>query len=487
MEPEPNARDLFEAVQRNRNWLAAPFLAVLTAGTAGAFLWPDTYVSSAVFRVMPPAISGRVVPEVFNVAMADRVASLQQSILSRTTLTGLIETYHLFPGERARLPLEDVVEAMRRDITVSPLTPAGGGDRRYLVFRVAFAYPNRFDAQRVTSHLVSRFLDDSKAESGHVLDSVNQFLRDEFDHANGELQAVEARLEAVRRNGGGGTLEGSGLQLHQLSLAEARGAAANAGLARARQEMVLVESELRAARARLRRASIAAPAPAPASAPPVRHPLELALEKLLARYQPAHPDVVRLQSEIEAHRARVVEPAQQPAAQLPLAADADTEERVLRGEGQARAKALEIARLEAEVAEAASTVSKLNTSIAPGRTTEYEQLVREHELALQRHREARRKLLEGEAASKGNRWNLGETLELVDAPTLPENPVAPHRAVISAASAVAGLLVGFALVWLRESGDEAIRSIRQLRQVTASTILGGIPLLENDLVVRRRR
>ena len=77
MEPEPNARDLFEAVKRNRNWLAAPFLAVLTAGTAGAFLWPDTYVSSAVFRVMPPAISGRVVPEVFNVAMADRVASLQ--------------------------------------------------------------------------------------------------------------------------------------------------------------------------------------------------------------------------------------------------------------------------------------------------------------------------------------------------------------------------------------------------------------------------
>lgn len=55
MENELNTKDLLDAVKRNRGWLAAPFLAALTIGSTGAFLWPDTFVSSALLRVMPPA------------------------------------------------------------------------------------------------------------------------------------------------------------------------------------------------------------------------------------------------------------------------------------------------------------------------------------------------------------------------------------------------------------------------------------------------
>lgn len=123
---------------------------------------------------------------------------------------------------------------------------------------------------------------------------------------------------------------------------------------------------------------------------------------------------------------------------------------------------------------------------APGRSVEVEHLTREHELALQRHREARAKMLEGGAAAKMNTWQLGETLEVVDQPALPGTPVAPHRAVIVAASAVLGLLLGAAIAAWREWNNDAIVSIRQLRTLAPASILGGIPLLEDDMTVRRR-
>jgi uncharacterized protein involved in exopolysaccharide biosynthesis len=441
-----------------------------------------------VLRVMPPAASASVIPDVFNVRMADRIASMQQSILSRSTLSTLIDTFKLYPGERSRLPMEDVIERMRRDIVVSPVTASATGGRGSYVFRISFSYQNRFDAQRVTQNLVSRFLDENASERGRVLDSVNGFLREEYDRAQAELQAAEERLANFRRSGGASP-DSSGFQLHQLSLLDARFSGANAGLARARQELALIEAEQRAARQRLRRSADAAVPPSTPAAAPVRHPLEFELERLLARYKPTHPDVVRVQQELDAQRLKIQPVTPAPDRAPATQPDAELEERVLRAEGQARAKSLEIARLEKEAGEIAQANVKLQRSLAtsPDRTLQSEELVREHELALQRHREAKRKLLEGEGALKGNRWNLAENLELVDAPALPETPVAPNRAAIAAASAALGLFLGILLAWLRETNDEAIRTVRQLHRLITSRILGGIPLLESDLIVRRRR
>lgn len=111
--------------------------------------------------------------------------------------------------------------------------------------------------------------------------------------------------------------------------------------------------------------------------------------------------------------------------------------------------------------------------------------MREHELALQRHRAARQKLLESESARQGEEWKLGETLEAVDSPTLPESPIAPNRALIVFLAALLGLCVGLAALVAREWNDESLQSIRQLAAIAPARVLGSIPLIENQLVVRR--
>ena len=47
----------------------------------------------------------------------DRLATISQEILSNTRLKKIIDDYNLYPEERRRIPLDEVVETMRRDIS----------------------------------------------------------------------------------------------------------------------------------------------------------------------------------------------------------------------------------------------------------------------------------------------------------------------------------------------------------------------------------
>ena len=50
-----------------------------------------------------------------------------------------------------------------------------------------------------------------------------------------------------------------------------------------------------------------------------------------------------------------------------------------------------------------------------------------------------------------------------------------------------GALIGMFIVAAREMKDTTLKSLKDVRAYTQLTVLGSVPLLENDLVVRRRR
>jgi uncharacterized protein involved in exopolysaccharide biosynthesis len=51
----------------------------------------------------------------------------------------------------------------------------------------------------------------------------------------------------------------------------------------------------------------------------------------------------------------------------------------------------------------------------------------------------------------------------------------------------AGLALGLVLVGFREMKDSSLKSLKDVRAYTHFAVLGNIPLLENDLIIRRRR
>jgi hypothetical protein len=81
----------------------------------------------------------------------------------------------------------------------------------------------------------------------------------------------------------------------------------------------------------------------------------------------------------------------------------------------------------------------------------------------------------------------GETLELIDPASLPTSPASPKRGKTIPIGAVAGLILGIGLVAVREVKDTSLKNLKDARLYTQLSILGSIPLLENDVVVQRRK
>jgi drug/metabolite transporter (DMT)-like permease len=70
---------------------------------------------------------------------------------------------------------------------------------------------------------------------------------------------------------------------------------------------------------------------------------------------------------------------------------------------------------------------------------------------------------------------------------IPEEPIAPNRPLIIAVGLAIGAAVGIGLASVREIKDTSLKNLKDVRAYTRLTVLGSIPLLENDFVVRRRR
>ena len=518
--------DYLNIVRRNAGWIVGPTIIGVTLAVVIAFLWPDVYISKAAIRVVPPAVPERYVPTNVNVQMAERVNAMQTTILSRNTLTNIIQTYDLYRKERSRAPMEDIIEQMRKDIIVGNLQRLGGGN--HAAFVIGFNYENRYVAQKVTRDLMTRFIDENIRERFQQSQQTTQFLQDQFEQAKTDLDQIEQKLTKFQVENAGRLPDSMGSNLNTMSVLESRVSSLNTNISRAKQEQMMLESEMRASRDRLNTllklpAETAAAASYGASSAQATEGdadisradrdvqgLERAIEKMLEQYTPTYPDVQRLQSRLKAARkereellARKSAAKETPQARPSSAANpaaprqsaqrlrevSDAEAAITRLQGQIRAKELEVERYVREIAEVdnKSKVVQGRIELGPVGAAQLNQLVRDHEMSKRRYDDFKTKLAESRTASEVEERKQGETLEVLDLPSLPETPASPTRPVWIAAGGIIGLIFGAGMAAVRELKDTSLKTLKDIRAYTQFNVLGSIPLLENDLVVRRRR
>jgi hypothetical protein len=146
--------------------LAACALAgVLAAGIWSAMLH-DRYVSTAVMRlnVAPPSS-----PADPRWAVMHHLLIMEQSVLSRSSLSSIIQQQSLYPDERKKLPLEDIVLLMRnRDLRIQPTASAGQS-----AFTVEFTGENPAAAQATVNAIVRAFVEENLRVSRGGIDRAN--------------------------------------------------------------------------------------------------------------------------------------------------------------------------------------------------------------------------------------------------------------------------------------------------------------------------
>jgi polysaccharide biosynthesis transport protein len=510
-----DVEDYIDIVRRHRSWILGPTLAALVIAVVVAFLWPDTYESRAMIRITPPQIPEGLISMPMNQDMGQRVSQMAQGILSRANLTNLINTHQLYPKERRRLPMEDVIEDMRaKAIFIQPVSSGGqGGQQRTMAFAIVFRYENRFIAQKVCQDLVSKFIDENVRERSGNTSQMKDFVEDQWTSRKRELDAVEEQLAKFKSSNIGRTPEQQGATINAINGIETRMTNINSSLARINQDRLMMESQIGILRDQLRQVTtpttetINTVVPKPERLVGLEREIanfETRLQALREQYQENHPDIrtslANLQI-IRRERDRLAKEHED--AEKKAMAGGPT--RILRPDAAREARNIEmnISQLQARIqntkmeeenykkslTDAERSARGLQGSLAtmPTAEKEYEQLRLQSVFARRDFEEIDRMRQKANAAVELENRKQTEKLEILDSASLPQNPTEPKRWVIVLGGAIGGLVLGICLAGAREMKDATLKNLKDVRAYTQLTVLGCIPLLENDLVVRRRR
>ncbi len=517
----PDFEDFVDIARRHKTWILGPLWAGIVISTVVAFLWPDTYVSTATIRVTSSQVPDRFVQANLNQLLSERISVIAQGVLSRSTLTNIIQTHDLYPRDKRRLPMEDVIERMRtKDIKIGLVNLQQGG-RLIGAFPISFQYENRYLAQKVTQDIVSRLINENERETLTQSQTTTEFLTQEVEKAKQKLDEIEARVADFKIKNAGTLPDDQGINFAAMNSIDQRIGQMNASISRINQDKLLMESNLRLLKEQYQKAvELASVAPAdPVRAQAKNEELayknreitqaETALTHLKELYTDSHPEIRRVVANLgvlrrqrdelmrqdkesrdeEARKQAAAEKSKGPRKVVATREMMTIEQNMRQLETLIEAKNVELRDLQREIDRANQQARGYQSRItsAPLSSQVYAQLMRDYEQAKSTYTSLKMKQDDSARGTAIIRNKQGETLDLLDQASLPVTPAEPKRSLIVAGGAALGLLLGLLLVGVREMKDTTLKNLKDVRAYTQLTVLGCVPLLEGDVVVKRRK
>src|ERR1035437_2205201 len=240
----PDIEDYIDMLRRYRSWLIGPMFLGLVVAVVVAFMSPDTYVSTAIMRITPQQISDRLVPTIANMQMQQRLLQMQQEILGRDSLTELIQrpALNLYPKEKARYPLEDVIQDMRNKYIRLQTMDVGKGGAS--AFTISFSYPDRFKAQAVVAQLAAKFTEQNIRVQHDNAIITSEFIGDEMKQAKDRMDELEQKVMKFKLENMGRLPEQFQANVAQLNSNQMLVSQANEAISRLQQQKLQLETQI---------------------------------------------------------------------------------------------------------------------------------------------------------------------------------------------------------------------------------------------------
>ncbi len=515
-----DVEDYIDVLRRHKSWIFGPAFAAVVVATVVAFLWPDTYLSTGVVRVVPPKVPDWYIKNNVNGDISGRFNAMLQGVLNKQHLQAIITEFDLYKKELKSMPMEDVFESMRnKDITINPLNTSGQGSvpgkPALPAFQIGFKYRDRRVAQKVAQKIMADLINENQKEVTQSTNITTEFLQTKRDEAKKVLDEIEGRLSDFRSRNLDKLPEDQQRNMNQLMALQTQIMNLNTSMSRVNQDKLVYESRLRVLKDQLSQLKDPSTTEQPTAAAQVQKSEKLAekdreitfyenqLSAFRERYKDTHPDVQATASKLATAKRQREEIAKaeistKPADAAPVAKAPNPELQRQQRDLDAGVKQVEgvLSAKDLEMEDYRKQVSQLNAEIAnvrarsasmPVGIKEYEALTRDRDMAKKEYEEREKNASNSQIATDVYHNNQGETLEQIEIASLPETPTEPKRPVIILAGLGIGLILGLFFAGAREVKDSSLKNLKDVRAYTQLPILGSIPLLENDLIVRRRR
>jgi succinoglycan biosynthesis transport protein ExoP len=482
---------------------------------------PNVYVSQAVMRITPSQISANIATSTLNQQLTERILQMEQEILSRTSLSGVIQDprLDLYKSDRAKRPLEDVIEDMRtKDVHIGIVDlPGAVTERQASAFNISFSYYDAHKAQQVVQTLITRFTEVNLTSQRNQMQVVTSFVHDELSIAKANLQALDDALTRFRIDNSGKLPEESTLNIAQMTAIQQNLAATNDALNRIAEQKLQLETHLQSLESQKELLNMFERDTDVSPTSPVARQnerllilnkqvtdLESSLAQMRLIYSPKYPDIrdaekrltelkkqrdeVLMQQEAEESRPKEPAPRKktsfqqaQQASQIQAQIDqTNTSLKSLEIDNRTRTKAqAQDQKMLAGYQERLAATSSIQAK--------YADLIRDQKAATEKLTVLEGKEQLTEQSDQLLQRKAGEQLEVLDPPNLPEKPSKPNRVMVVGAGVGIAFVLGLALAGLQEVRDTSLKNLKDVRAYTNLPVLSSIPLLENTMLVRRKR
>ena len=494
-----------------------------------AFGLPSVYKSRSVILIEAQEIPQDLVRSLVTSFADQRMQTIAQRVLTNANLSEIIQKYDLYADERRREPLETVLEGMREDISMTPISAdvvdpkQGRAVQATIAFELAYENQSPQLAQRVANEIVSLFLNENLKQRTEASQDTLSFLNSEAERLRGNVADLEAKLADFKKGNVERLPELQSLNIELMNRTELQLEQLTTQLQSLNQQRVYLESELAQQKpTTMLLTETGQRILGPADRLKV---LETEFTPLAARYGPNHPDVVAKRKEIESLRAqlggsragndialkleqtqaelsvarqkysdnhpdvkrlgREVESLRQQLAKLgdaaPVVAPPEVPDNPAYIQLQARLTGTEsdIASVKAQQAALRAKLSELESRItnSPEVEREYRMLSRDYEIAQAKYQEVLAKKQEAELASSLESKQRGERFTMIEPPVIPEEPSRPNRLAISILGVIFSLAGGIGSGALAETLDSRLYGRNGVVKVLGVAPLAAVPNL----------
>jgi protein tyrosine kinase modulator len=477
---------------RRKWWIVVPALVCGYAALIVSSQLVNQYQSEMVLQVVPQRIPDKFVTPTVTMKTEDRINALHQQVTSRTELERLITEMNLYPAERQRMPMQDVVDRMRAKIVVETVK-SQQDSRDTEAFYVRFTYTDADIATRVTDRIGALFIDVNARDRGALAEATNVFLETQLEQARQRLEAQERKVKEFRERNAGRLPTQVESNMQAIQNVQLQLQAQVESISRDRDRKMLLERLYQDAQ---KEPTVAAPPTA------ATNPTDIvangggspeqqlaaakdALSRLELRYRPDHPEIPRMKRRIAELEKQVAEEraARAAGASNTLATVSEAE--------QARRKRLQ--EMEAEIESLTrqsqykddaqqrfqATVRDYQSRIeqTPGVESESLAITRDYATLQEAYKGLLEKSEQSRVAAELERRQISEQFRVLDPARPPLRPTGMRRLQLNALGLAFGFFIGLLSAAFVELKDTTIHRVNDVADVFQLPVIAAVPAI----------
>ena len=459
-----------------RNWWILPLtvIAGVSIALGSTFFLPKRFTSQTLVLVDQQTVSPDLVKPVITEATNQRLASMQEQILSRSRLQPVIEKFGLYATERDSVHMEDLVSKLRTAIEVTPLEPMQGTQNRQLPgFHIKVTFDNPQVAQRVCSEITTMFMEQNSRDIDVEGTHTTEFFAQHVEEAKRNLDDQDAKLAEFKKKYMGSLPDQEQANLALLAGMNGQLEAITQAVSRAQQDKAMTESLL-AAQLGTWKAVKGGDTPTETLDQQLSE-LQSQLNALQARYTSDHPDVIKAENQIEQLKKRMAESPK--GGSTSTRANAVEPSSIQQLRAKLRQDEVAVADLVKQQGKIQNQINGLQGKIqsTPAVEQQFKELTRNYQTALDGYNDLLKKHDQSAISRDLNRQQQGENLRVLDPPSLPMTPSFPKKPVFAGVGAGGGLALGLAILYMLAAFDPSMHTEHDVEVCMQLPVLAMVP------------